>query len=294
MIQTCKTCHDPLILTLDPDQDDAGDSGGGAGEPETVPDDLLLPCGCHFHWQCLLDQSAAVVSTLRCPSCTSYLPSSGGGPSSSSSFPSSSSSSSSSSSAIPPSTSTTTTTTTTSTTPILTRYINEGGVQENLDILPALREEAYLSANPGARPARALHTLAAEGDVQGMVELLAEADGEGEGSSNSGTGARMNAARLLAWRDPLNGGRGVLHVALEAGQEEVVWLLLWLGSGAAREAFPGAVVQAAAGMGLPRREAVPPEEDVRFVRDDRGRTAAEVCLELGAPWDRLVEGGLFS
>jgi hypothetical protein len=41
---------------------------------------------------------------------------------------------------------------------ILARYHNEGGVQENLDILPLVTEEAYLEANPAARPARAFMT----------------------------------------------------------------------------------------------------------------------------------------
>jgi hypothetical protein len=30
------------------------------------------------------------------------------------------------------------------------------------------------------------------------------------------------------------------------------------------------------------------------VRDEAGRTAGDVCLELGQPWARLVEGGLFN
>ena len=38
---------------------------------------------------------------------------------------------------------------------VITRYHNEGGIQENLDILPLITEEAYLDANPAARPARA-------------------------------------------------------------------------------------------------------------------------------------------
>ncbi|KAL2017861.1 hypothetical protein VTK56DRAFT_1606 [Thermocarpiscus australiensis] len=255
---TCKACDDPLTLTLEPEE--PGDEG------QTVPDDLLLPCGCHFHWQCLLDQSTTVAASLRCPSCTSYLPSN---------TAASSSSSSSSTPSQPQQT------------PILTRYTNEGGVQESLDIFPALAEESFLTAHPEARPARALHTLASEGDAQGVVELLADVEGDADADG-------MSAGQLLAWRDPLNGLRSALHVALEARQEEVVWLLLWLGSGAATGLFPEAVVRAAEGMGLPRRAELPPGEDVRFVRDESGRTAADVCLQLGPPWSSYVEGGLFS
>ncbi|KAL2149118.1 hypothetical protein VTH82DRAFT_8466 [Thermothelomyces myriococcoides] len=258
MTEICKACQDPLIISLDPDESENGEE-----QPQSVPDDLLLPCGCHFHWQCLLDKSPTVARTLSCPSCNSYLPSNGIG--------ASSSSSSTPASANPV---------------ILTHYTNEGGVDPSLDIYPSLAEEAYLAAHPEARPARAFHTLASEGEVQGMVELLADVDGNEE--------TPLSAAQLLTWRDPLNGGRSALHVALEARQEEAVWLLLWLGSRVKTEDFPEAVVQVAAANGLPRRlEEVKDGEDVRFVKDERGRTAGDVCLELGEPWTKLVEGGLF-
>lgn len=267
MAEICRVCHDPLTITLDPEDLEDGDQ-----QQQTVPDDLLLPCGCHFHWQCLLDQSTAVTTTLSCPSCNAVLSSNAAGASSSSS-----------SSAAPP-----------LTTPmILTHYTNEGGVQPSLDIYPSLAEEAFLAAHPEARPARAFHTLASEGEVQGMVELLTDADGNADDEEEE-EGARLSATQLLAWRDPLNGGQTALHVALEARQEEAVWVLLWLGSRASRDSFPEAVVQVAAANGLPRRlEGTADGEDVRFVRDERGRTAGDVCLELGEPWTRLVEGGLF-
>ncbi|KAK3902237.1 hypothetical protein C8A05DRAFT_15688 [Staphylotrichum tortipilum] len=265
----CESCADFLVFTLSPDDDDPNPSSSA---PATIPDDLALPCGCHFHWQCLLDKSASITATLTCPNCASYLPS--GGPSSSSS----------SSTAAQPTPS------------ILTHYTNEGGVQPSLDIYPTLLEESFLSANPSARPARAFHTLAAEGEVQGMVELLTDLSSPDSDSDDDDV-TPLTPAQLLAWRDPLNGLRSALHVALEAGQEEAVWLLLWLGSAAKGEDFPGAVVEVARGLGLPRRgEGILAGggEDVRFVRDERGRSAEDVCLELGAPWTRLVEGGLFT
>lgn len=40
----CKACEEPLVLSLDPEED--ADVAG----TETVPDDLGLSCGCHFHW----------------------------------------------------------------------------------------------------------------------------------------------------------------------------------------------------------------------------------------------------
>ncbi|KAL2262894.1 hypothetical protein VTK26DRAFT_9099 [Humicola hyalothermophila] len=270
MTETCRSCSNPLILNLDPE-----DSGDEAQEPSTVPDDLHLPCGCHFHWQCIMDEATSITATLTCPSCNSYLPpNTAGGSSSSSSQP-------------------------TAAPQILTTYLNEGGLQSDLDIFPDLREEAFLTTHPAARPARALHSMVAEGDVQGIISLLSDVEQGGGGDDDDEAEGEegkqeqhMTPSQLLTWRDPLNGGRTALHVALEEQQEEVVWLLLWMGSGVGRETFPPVVVQAAEGGGLPRG-VVGPGEDVRFVRDEAGRAAEDVCMQLGPPWDRMVEGGLF-
>jgi hypothetical protein len=40
---TCKVCDDSLVLEVEAEDDDLE-------EATTVPDDLALPCGCHFHW----------------------------------------------------------------------------------------------------------------------------------------------------------------------------------------------------------------------------------------------------
>lgn len=37
MASPCVACHEPLVF---PNEDGV-----------EVPDDLQLPCGCHFHWQ---------------------------------------------------------------------------------------------------------------------------------------------------------------------------------------------------------------------------------------------------
>lgn len=240
---SCKSCSHPLTLSLDPDsssESSSADPSTSAGpstaqETNTVPDDLHLPCNCHFHWQCLLDLAPTVTQTLRCPSCNTPL-------------------------ATPSST-------------IPATYTSEGG-PSTLDLLPLLTEEAFLSSNPSARPARALHTLAAEGDVTGMVELLGDVDAE-DGD-------------LIRWRDPLNGGRTALHVAVEAGQEMVVWFLLWVGSGVEEGWFPEVVVQMAGEMGV-ERGVVEDGEDVRGLRDEAGRTGAEVAEGMGEAW-RGVEG----
>jgi len=262
-MSVCKVCSDPLILTLPDDEDDP------SSPTHSFPDDLeLLACGCHFHWQCLLDQSPQIAQSLSCPSCGAHLAatsaaaesssSSAGGGSSSSLFP-----------AAAPGTS------------ILVRYTNEGGVQENLDVLPDVAEEAYLDAHPAARPARALHVMCAEGDVGGIVDLLRDA-AEDDPSA---------AQDLLRYQDPLAGMRSGLHLAVERGQEEVVWLLLWLASPAPGGVFPPAAVEAAGVMGVEERPArlVP---DVRGLRDARGRTAEDVAAEMGPRWSALLEGGV--
>jgi len=44
-MSTCKACDEPLVLRVDEDEDE-----GANNENQTVPDDLELQCGCHFHW----------------------------------------------------------------------------------------------------------------------------------------------------------------------------------------------------------------------------------------------------
>ncbi|KAK1825764.1 hypothetical protein QBC39DRAFT_400609, partial [Podospora conica] len=228
---SCLTCSSPLTLSLAPDSSSESSSGGPSNPTvDTVPDDLhLTTCSHHFHWQCLIDQSPTISLTLRCPACDTYLPT--------------------------PSTSTSTSSQPT----IPAIYTSENGASP-LDLLPILTEEAFLLANPSARPARALHTLAAEGDVEGMVDLLRDVAGE--------------EVDVVRWTDPLNGGKTALHVAVEAGQEEVVWFLLWVGSRVEEGRFPGVVVQLAGAMGVGRGD-FGVGEDVRGLRDGSGRVAGE-------------------
>lgn len=52
----CVACQNPLILELDysdSDDDDVqmgGSSSAAANASKTVPDDVHLNCGCHYHW----------------------------------------------------------------------------------------------------------------------------------------------------------------------------------------------------------------------------------------------------
>ncbi|KAK0701508.1 hypothetical protein B0T21DRAFT_397479 [Apiosordaria backusii] len=208
----CKACHQPLILQFEPDSED--ESLSPPEDQPPIPDDLHLPCSCHFHWQCLLDQSPT-------------------------------------------------------------------GMQENLNILPHLTEESHLLSHPSHRPARALHTLSSEGDTSGLLELLADADSDPE--------ITLSLPQLLSFRDPLNNSKTALHVALENTQEEIFWLLLWLASGVHTSVFPEQVVQSCEGVGLPRRQTVPKEEDLRFIPDGEGSTPGRYCVELGGAWKQYAE-----
>ncbi|CAM1500865.1 Fc.00g100270.m01.CDS01 [Cosmosporella sp. VM-42] len=251
----CKVCDEPLVLRLDPDENEAGPSGSNA--TETVPDDLELRCGCHFHWQCLLDESSEVAISLKCPNCKSYLPVNQDGPSSTNVF-------------LP----------TPAGSAILARYVNEGGVQENLDILPSITEEAYLETHPEARPARALHVMCSEGDVGGIVELLRDASDEIE-----------DLGSFICYQDPLAEMKSGLHLAIEKMQEETVWLLLWLSSTVPSEEFPGPARQAAESMGVGRLH-VAPEGDIRGLQDAQGRRAKDIAQQLQGPWSAMLERGI--
>jgi len=52
----CVACNKPLVVEIEADDGEqyemAGSSSGKApaADPETVPDDVQLNCGCHFHW----------------------------------------------------------------------------------------------------------------------------------------------------------------------------------------------------------------------------------------------------
>ncbi|KAK8049372.1 hypothetical protein PG994_011102 [Apiospora phragmitis] len=157
-----------------------------------------------------------------------------------------------------------------------------GGVQDNFDVLPSVTEEAYLAANPEARPARAFHVMCSEGDVGGIVELLQDLEGDG---------TSMSPGKLLRYQDPLAANKTGLHLAVEKGQEEVLWLLLWLASPLANELFPDAALAAAQSMGL-QRSSTSSADDIRAFQDNQGRTAEAVASSLGGTLMKVVEAGV--
>ncbi|KAK3937928.1 hypothetical protein QBC46DRAFT_391469 [Diplogelasinospora grovesii] len=263
---TCKACQEPLTLTLDPADPEIRDGGE---EAVMVPDDLeLQACGCHFHWQCLLDVAPQVTTSMHCPACDTSLASGHAGSSSSAS----------------------------SGQTILTNYASEDGVQQDYDILSVLREEAYFAQHPEDRSAKALHIMSAEGDVAGIMDVLMT---EAEDAEELYQAAPVQ--RLTTWRDPLNGGQTALHVAIVNRQEDVFWLLLWVATpGVPETAFPAEIARRAnSQVILSRMKTVYSGQidqggmDVRFVRDDNGRTPGDLCREVGSPFSDFAQSAVF-
>ncbi|EOO01723.1 putative ring finger-like protein [Phaeoacremonium minimum UCRPA7] len=242
----CKACENDLILQVHEDEDDP------SSETLSFPDDLELPCGCHFHWQCVMDDAAQIAVSLKCPSCDAYLPANQAGPSA-----------------------TNTVFHVSQGQRIPARYTSEGGVQDNYDILPEITEEAYLEAHPEARPARAFHVMCAEGDVGGVVDLLKGAAEEG-----------ADPDAILRYQDPLSENKSALHLAVEKQQEEIVWLLLWLASSLHESNFPAEAIAAAQAMGVEQRGS---GSDIRLLKDSEGRNAKEYALRVGGRLGALAE-----
>ena len=65
--QECSTCHEPLLLEIEADSD-VEDSKAPAAS-ESIPDDVELTCGCHFHWECFLE----AYNITRCPNCSNTI-----------------------------------------------------------------------------------------------------------------------------------------------------------------------------------------------------------------------------
>ncbi|XDG04301.1 hypothetical protein ABKA04_003916 [Annulohypoxylon sp. FPYF3050] len=254
----CKVCEEQLVLEVEDDD--------GNDEQEFVPDDLELICGCHFHWQCLMDRAAELAKSMKCPICDAEIATRTGGPSTSNPFVQS----------VPGAA-------------ILTRYTNEGGIQEDYDILPEVTEEAYVGANPEVLPARAFHVLCGDGDIDNILEILRDAEGS-QAERMEGNELKLSAAQIIRYQDPFEDSKSGLHMAVEKGQEEVVWLLLWMASTLPTESFPGPAVQAARAMGI-ERPSMLNSEDIRTLKDNQGRTAEAVAAQMGGLWTAILQSG---
>jgi hypothetical protein len=87
--------------------------------------------------------------------------------------------------------------------------------------------------------------------------------------------------------------KSALHVAIENGQQEVVWLLLWVASDLPDERFPTEAAYTADRMNA-QRPSESNEEDIRSLRNEQGHNAEDLAKEMGGPWNALIQMGIFS
>ncbi|KXT08492.1 hypothetical protein AC579_3904 [Pseudocercospora musae] len=253
----CAKCSQTLEVTIDNTSDDGEDASmNDDGTKEKVPDDVHLPCGDHFHWECLLDS----YELDKCPACSHNIITSA---------PSESSSSS------------------PQPQQILVDLNNEGGLQRHIDIFPLLQEESYLRAYPEERKSRAFLEFCREGDHKAIAELLKACHSESEDYEEEDP---KSADEILRYQDPIGDMQSGLHAAAANGHREVAWLLLLLASEMPELDFPALVFQEAAALGV-MRGLQDGKVDIRSLRDGQGRTAEDVAKEVGAVWNGWIGNG---
>jgi hypothetical protein len=171
---------------------------------------------------------------------------------------------------------------------VLCNLNNEGGLQENLDILPLLTEESYLKAYPEDRKSRAFLEFCREGDYKAIIDMLQddevdEDDEDEEMGDSDQPGKEVGIDRLLRYQDPIGEMQSGLHAAVQAQSREVAWLLLLLASNLDLTEFPPEVFQEAESMGI-MRGLTEDKIDIRSLRDANGRTAEDLANEIGGVW----------
>ena len=259
----CAKCTNPLVVEIGPDED--SDLEMSASQPgdttETFPDDVHLPCRCHFHWECLLDS----YELAKCPNCSKEILSSA---------PSGSSDAAQQ---------------------ILVDLNNEGGLQEQIDIFPLLKEESYLRAYPEERKCRAFLEFCREGDFRAVVDLLKSCteqpdDGGDVDVDEMNDASSKTPDEILRYQDPIGEMASGLHAAAANGHREVAWLLILLASQFPELEIPALVFQEAATLGV-MREDQEGKVDIRSLRDAQGRTAEDVAKEVGVIWNGWIGNG---
>ncbi|EMC95970.1 hypothetical protein BAUCODRAFT_510586 [Baudoinia panamericana UAMH 10762] len=256
----CAKCGKPLTLDIQPEDDDEDVEMEPDGQ-ETVPDDVLLPCGDHFHWECLLES----YEYSKCPQCSQSIISSSAGSSSPQSEDR-----------------------------IIVDLDNEGGLQRGIDIMPLLKEESYLRTYPEERKCRAFLEFCREGDHRAIADLLKSCgeeftaeDEDGNLITEQAPGSSKAADEILRYQDPIGDMASGLHAAVANGNREVAWLLLLLASEYPEMDFPALVFQEAAALGVMREEQTG-KVDIRSLKDAQGRTAEDVAKEVGIVWNGWI------
>jgi hypothetical protein len=130
--------------------------------------------------------------------------------------------------------------------------------------------------------------MCGEGDLSGIIQLLQTSEEDYQEGEHV-----MPPVQLLRYQDPIDGMKSGLHVAIEKGQQEVVWLLLWLASNLPDERFPLEAIHAANRIGA-QRPAKTGETDIRSLQNGQGQKAEELAKVIGGHWNTLINSGIFS
>ncbi|MCJ1297886.1 hypothetical protein MMC08_000674 [Hypocenomyce scalaris] len=176
---------------------------------------------------------------------------------------------------------------------VLCNLLNEGGLQENLDILPLLTEESFLKAYPEERKCRAFLEFCREGDVEAIVDLLndEEEEEEEEEELSMEDGVTMpKSTDILRYQDPIGDMSSGLHIGVLNDNVSVVWLLLFLASSLDLQQFPAETLQAAEQLGLVRTFQAG-KVDIRALRDAEGCTAEALAARRRGIWNAWLGTG---
>lgn len=178
---------------------------------------------------------------------------------------------------------------------ILVNILNEGGLQQQTDIFPVLKEESYLRAYPAELKCRAFLELCREGDHRAIVDLLKSCADQSDDididEPNGELGVSTKSAdEILRYQDPIGDMQSGLHAAAANGNREVAWLLILLASQFPEMDIPALVFQEAASLGV-MREDQEGKVDIRSLEDAQGRTAEDVAKEFGVVWNGWIGNG---
>lgn len=174
--------------------------------------------------------------------------------------------------------------------------MNEGGPQENLDILPLLKEESYLRAYPEERKCRAFLEFCREGDIEAIVDLLNDDDDEydvedEDEEMDMEEGIKtLKSADILRYQDPIGEMSSGLHIAVLSGNIAVVWLLLFLASSLDSQQFPAETRQVAHQLGI-SRNVEDGQVDIRALKDAEECTAEALAARRGGVWNAWLGTG---
>ncbi|CAK7567515.1 MAG: hypothetical protein SEPTF4163_005480 [Sporothrix epigloea] len=228
------------------------------------------------HRECLFENAVAVVNSRTCPSCGQSIalsrPTAAG--------------SSSSAAAVGP-----------EPIQILTRYINESGLQEGYDIYSDIAEEAYYTTYPQLIRARPFLAMCSEGHVDGVIELCREADDaeceDGCDDNDTLDVPQVRSAALLRHQDPLNGMVTGLHIAIANDQLNIAYLLLYLASRLPLDRFPPELIKFSAQIERPEQD-IAEHIDIRSLQTAQGESAEVFARRQGGVWAQMAQRGDFS